>query len=307
MNMKPKELIERWESPMASPFKERILNLAKKGGELSTHLSPFGFTDSGKIDFRGISIEHNMISRLIAKNIDFSHSNFKHSRFYNSVFENCYFNSADFTDSSTHGGNQTDCTFENSKFNLASIGHDNTKYIRVLFRKCNFIRSGYVVPEFWSCQWIDCKLTGVNFEGSFFKDCNFEGKVSDVWFHGYYTGVLDNVKGRKNEMENVSFENATISSLNFSDNCCLKTVKIPQNGSCYKYSNWIQKLTRLEIEVKKWEGESFINGDRFIKVFLEIAKLTNQNWYILDTAWIETRFGKIPSEKIIQSLNAMDD
>ena len=301
--MTRKEITERWLENSQAVALEKIQKLLLRGGELSHKLSPFGFCEN-KSDFRGLLVDKLTLKNNKLENIDFSFSDFERTWIEKSLFKQCVFISVNFSEFSDHGNKFKECTFINCKFSGAAIGYDGSLFESCIFEKSNFTRTLFSRPEFVNCLFKLCRLKNIDFNASYFEDCNFEGALADIWFRGGFPSVSDIEyfgTPKKNKMKNVSFENAELNDLTFSDDCDLSTVKI-RNTNCYKYDNWDERLQFLKSKINNWDNQNEKKeAERFVWVYSVHSK--NQKWYIINVDDIIRMFGKQVAVKIVGILN----
>jgi fluoroquinolone resistance protein len=195
------------------------------------------------------------------------------------------------------------CLFLNSDFSFAAIGYRGSKYVDCVFDKCNFKKAIFIRAEFMRCKFIDCKLKGVDFNASSFEECAFVGKLEDVWFRGGFalaSDIEDFGEAKKNRMKNVSFEDAHLYGLTFSNDCDLSTVTLPSDGKYFLFNNWRQRLEKLKKEVNNWPQIQRREGEIFANSCLVHAK--TQNWYLLGFDDIQKDYGLEVAKRIIATL-----
>jgi fluoroquinolone resistance protein len=128
--------------------------------------------------------------------------------------------------------------------------------------------------------------------------------LKNVWFRGGFplqSDIIHFGSPKKNEMREVSFENAELEDVTFSDNCDLSTVTIKSSNHYYKYNRWKSKLEFLKLESLNWDNFEKKEIDIFLKTYLVHAE--HQDWYIINRNDLERDYGKDVSLKIIDSLN----
>lgn len=256
------------------------------------------------IDKIGSDLSNMKIEKQTFKYVDFSNSTFKMSWIEKSTFENCIFNKVDFSEFTDHQNIFSNCQFKDCNFNYASIGHKGTKYdhcnfINIKTKKTNFIR-----PEFTFINFQNCKIKGVDFFGSSFENCIFEGLLDDVWFRGGFPLKSDEKsfgKPKKNTMLNVSFENAEICDIALSNDCDLSTVIMPKDENYLLYNNWLKRLEYLQLKAKSLPENIRKGAEFYAEVFLVHAK--SQNWQIVNKKDIVRDHGEEVANEIIKILS----
>ncbi len=303
--MNSKILKDRWsENNNAKKVLTEIKLLFRNGGMLKDEHFPFGLTKNGLIDFRGIDLRQQQIKKIKIKNMDLSHSQFSNARIENSIFETVIFENVDFTEISERGNLFYKVKFLNCKFNKAGIGYEGSQYRHCLIEKSIFIKSVFIRGEFANTQFIDCKLKGVDFNASSFEDCSFVGRLEDIWFRGGYAYPSDDAnfgKAKKNQMRNVSFSNAILEGVNFSNGCDLSTIQLPDNNNYIFFNNWGKRLENLKEVIKEWSTPQKKEAEIFLNSFIVHAK--KQDWFIINIEELQRNFGVDVASNIIIELN----
>jgi uncharacterized protein YjbI with pentapeptide repeats len=305
--MKKKYLIERWNvEPQLKLLLNKIIELFKIGGKFQVETIPVEVIE-GTFDLRGINANDRKIIGCEFRNINFSFSSFDNTWIENSFFEKCLFDKVDFSDSSDHRNYFKECIFSACKFNYAAIGYDGTKFVNCIFENCKFTKTIFNRPEFVDVFFKNSQIKNIDFNASSFEHCSFEGELKDVWFRGgfpLHSDIEHFGKPKKNEMKNVSFENAELEDLTFSDDCDLSTVKIKNSYKYYKYDRWKERLEFLKSESQNWNDREKKETEIFVNACLGHAK--NQEWYIINRNDIERYFGKDIALKIMNQLNSYE-
>ncbi len=299
--MSKKDLIERWKiDPQSKLVFKKIIDLITIGGKFQWENISIELVED-KIDLRGFDLGGQKIVKSEFNNIDFSFSTFKNTWVESSSFEGCHFDKVDFSDFSDHGNFFKKCSFTDCKFNAAAIGFDGTNFLECLFDNCKFNKTIFNRPEFVGVHFKNIRIKNIDFNASSFENCFFEGALKDVWFRGGFPLQSDNNyygTPKKNEMKNVSFENADLEDLTFSDQCDLSTVRIKQSEIYHKYNRWKERLDLLKIESLKWSDKERKEADIFVNTYLVHAK--NQDWYIINKNDVERDYGSDVSVKIFE-------
>ncbi len=305
--MSIKDLSTRWRTSAENDLaNERIFNICKYGGVLSVDQSPFGRQKDDLIDFRGYSAQRILVKEVQLKDIDLSYADFSSSRMENNFFENCRFERSDFTSATEHGNRFSNCIFLKCKFKQSILGYRGSNYQNCVFKECDFQKADFIRAEFVDTTFLNSWLKRIDFNASSFENCGFEGLLDNVWFRGtfaYESDFSEFGQPKPNRMLNVSFENADLRHLTFSNGCDLSTVKIKNNGRYLKYDDWYGRLQFLRKEIESWDNEhQKSEAAKFLTVSLVHAP--TQNWEILNLDdWEEFYRGKEVPAKIIETLN----
>lgn len=302
--MSKNNLIERWRSE--SLLKNSLIKLTdkiKKGGKINSEFFPAEVVE-GKFDFRGVDMAQKTVKMCEFQNVDFSFSSFKNSWVENNIFENCRFSKVDFSDVSDHNNNFKGCFFSDCKFNSAAIGFGGTRFYKCILENCKFSKTIFTRPEFVEVVFKNCKIKNIDFNASSFENCSFEGELNDVWFRGSFPLKSDEEYygyPKLNEMKNVSFENADLKDLTFSDNCDLSTVKIKQSDDYYKFDKWKERLLCLLKSSESWTEKEKKEAKIFTDTYLVHASF--QQWYIVNKTDVIEEHGNELALKIINQLS----
>lgn len=304
--MNQKQLVERWISdPKYKCIKEKIINLLEK--HIQTPIINFELFE-GKTDFRGLDLSNLTIKKCDFDNVDFSFSNFKGTWLENTSFKNCLFNKVNFTEFSDHNIVLIDSKFYECNFSNSAIGYDGSIFKNCLFDSCKFKKSIFNRPKFIYVKFTNVIFKSIDFNASSFDHCNFQGELNDVWFKGGFQTEYEIQhfgKPQKNEMINVSFADAKLHDLTFSNDCDLSSVVIPLNGNYYKFDNWKSRLEFLKIEYESWPISEKNEVEIFVKTYMVHAQ--NQKWQILNLDDIERDYGIIVALRIIDVLKNYDN
>jgi fluoroquinolone resistance protein len=295
----------RWASTAENQIAlKRIFSLVSIGGHLDFHYSPFEAVE-GLIDLRGIDFHGQKWQSVHVELADFSQSSHNGCWIEHCNFQSCRFERSDFTTATDHANTFLRCRFINAKFNGASIGDRGSKFINCLFEKCNFARAIFIRAEFDNCQFVNCNFRGIDFSGSSFNACSFSGQLSNVWFRGGFPlPEIEKQFGvpRKNRMSNVSFAEARLTGVTFSNECDLSTIVIPKEGNYRRYSGWKKRLEKLSSEAINWQNGEKREVDIFLFSFLTHAD--SQDWMLLNVEEMQNEYGPETFEKILQIIDS---
>lgn len=263
-----------------------LLHYFNKKRELSpSNRKEYSLNEHGYVDLKNQFIDSSDLANKYEK-CDFSKSSFAHSnRIYwieNRIFINSIFYKTIFRALSEHGNEFYSCMFENINFKNAIIGYDSSCYTYCTFKKVKF--GAFIKPQFRDCKFINCDFYDVDFQASNFENCEFIGNLDNVWFRGGFpTESLKKEFGnaKQNKMLNVSFEDAILHDVTFSDNCDLSTVLFPKQGKYLFFDNWDEQLDLIMNECTANKSMTIRND---IVSFVEIHKVhsANQKYYILN-------------------------
>ena len=279
-----------------------LLHYFNKKRELSpSNRKEYSLNEHGYVDLNNQFIDSSDLANKYEK-CDFSKSSFAHSnRIYwieNRIFINSIFYKTIFRALAEHGNEFYSCMFENINFKNAIIGYDSSCYTYCTFKKVKF--GAFIKPQFRDCKFINCDFYNVDFQASNFENCEFIGNLDNVWFRGGFpTESLKKEFGsvKQNKMLNVSFENATLHDVTFSDFCDLSTIIFPKHGWYLFFDNWDEQLN---IIMEKGITNQTTNTINDIISFVEIYKVhsESQKYYILNVDDLLNGYSEMAVETI---------
>ncbi len=190
----------------------------------------------------------------------------------------------------------------------AAIGHKGTSYHDCVFDRTDFRKAMFIRAEFDKCMFRNTKSKGIDFNASSFVNCSFHGKLEDVWFRGTFP-LRDMMAEfgfpRKNQMENINFEEASLWSVTFSNDCDLSTIVMPSSGEYRKYCNWEKRLVALDKKASELTAEDRKEAKVFASSHLVHAR--DQDWFILNCEEIIEEFGEQLGRWIIETLDTLTE
>ncbi|MDA3804467.1 pentapeptide repeat-containing protein [Clavibacter sp. CT19] len=137
--------------------------------------SPFGFTDSGKADFRGLAVFES-IRYLTVEDTDMSYSTFKDgASLSQSEFSRCVFDGMDLR------GTIVTRRFEATSFVGAKLNgiRPGEVYIDCDFTDASMDKAVAMGSKFVRCDFSQVKMTGAIFYHCTFDECRFDGAKLD--------------------------------------------------------------------------------------------------------------------------------
>lgn len=267
--------------------KVNLLKYFCRKRELSPdHIGKYSLDKHGYVDLSNQRIDCSYLANKYIR-CNFYKSLFAHSdtiyRIEGKAFIDSLFCGTIFKAAAEHGNKFYNCIFDSVNFKEAIIGYGSSCYTNCTFKNVRF--GAFIKPQFKGCKFIDCNFYDVDFQASSFEHCAFIGKVENVWFRGGFpTDSLRREFGhaKPNIMLDVSFENAILHDVTFSDNCDLSTIVLPRQGRYVFFDNWDKQLNI--IKKKGITHQSATTKDNIIS-FVEIYKVhsDSQRYYILNT------------------------
>ncbi len=299
-----KQLVTRWQIAAGKDFVDRLTTMARSGNGFSVTESPFGLTEGGLLDFRGLRVgEKAQLRRVVFGPTDFGAALFKGVWLERCTFYNSKFDGTGFQKMSEHGNEFVDCSILKSSFREAALGYRGSRFLKCTFDCVDFSRAIFARPEFDGCAFYHCKLDGCDLNGSSFDHCRFVGSLRNVWFRGGFAhpnDVVEYGQPRVNQMVEVSFESACLRDVTFSNGCDLSSVKPPTDGHHALIAQWPEKLRNLQDRSKNWPAAASKAANAFATSNLVHAR--TQAWYILNRDDLEGEFGSVVASLIWESL-----
>jgi len=174
MNKKP--FIARWETEQTAVNKALAAvtgkrNLHKKVRNFPS--SPFGLTEDGLQDFRGIVLVE-IIQYLTVQKLDLSYASFKDGTgLIVSQFSHCCFDGMKL-DGAMVSRQFSHCSFRKVSLKNAGISE---RFEDCDFTGCNLSRAKAIDVTFIRCHFTDVNFRGAMFMHCRFEDCSFEGAI----------------------------------------------------------------------------------------------------------------------------------
>jgi len=212
---------------------------------------PFGTTEDGLLDFRGITMRKPGLGWLKK----FNHAQFKMCAFTAAslaetncslcIFQDCVFDYTDLNNFRDYGCHFTNCRFYRSEWQVGAIGFDTSsatrgeyqsRYINCHFENIKLTKTVIDDPQFIDCNFVFKKLIGLDFGCSGFVACRFIGAFQDLTFRGTYE--RENDRTRKGHPEfagftDVSFERAALQWFDMRGGFRCDHLRMPSDGSAF--------------------------------------------------------------------------
>lgn len=164
--MQAKDARARWQAEQLQLAGRHLLDAAKSMRMEAMPASPFGLTDEGFEDYRGITLAE-AVRYLSIERVDLSDAVFKDGASINeSEAKGCKFERMDMRNVFVRRKFDS-CSFVGAKLNGARLGGE--------FIGCDFSRSNLSRSFATDCKFVDCKFVGANLSGIHFISCVFEG------------------------------------------------------------------------------------------------------------------------------------
>jgi hypothetical protein len=101
-------------------------------------------------------------------------------------------------------------------------------------------------------------------------------------------------------MKEVSFRDAELIGVTFSNECDLSTVELPRNGNYKLFDNWNERLNYVKASIDNLPSEQREKAELFVKIH-KVHSVT-QEWYLLNVHEVTQEFGTAAGERIITVL-----
>ncbi|MBN6150904.1 pentapeptide repeat-containing protein [Xanthomonas sp. AmX2] len=179
--MKKKDLRARWTPDLQSAANKAVREASGKMNLGSMPMSPFGFTDNHKADFRGLDV-YESIRYMRVEDIDMSYAVFKEgASLSQSEFLRCVFDGIDMR------GTIVTRRFEATSFIGAKLTgmRPGTDYVDCDFTGAAMGKSVAMGSKFKRCNFSEANMAGAIYSHCIFDECQFDGaKLDGVSFAG---------------------------------------------------------------------------------------------------------------------------
>jgi uncharacterized protein YjbI with pentapeptide repeats len=177
-------------------------------------------------------------------------------RFFDSLIEDCTFDGAKLQDLRMWGTTIRRCSFRKTDLRGSALGSvDGAK--RNVLEDLSFIETDlrgtvYQSADITRCTFVRCKLKKVDFQGSVFTHCTFEGDLDEVLFyrHGFRGEAFP-----PNEMRGVDFSNALFTNVEFRK-LDMADVRWPTEEDHLVVTDYVANLERAIAELDTFSGDA---------------------------------------------------
>lgn len=270
--MKKQDLISRWSEPEGQEHLGAIRRQIEKkrnrqGDELP---AAFGTVD-GYRDWRGIPLEKfAKFTKKEVTRIDLSYGSLAQMWLEHCTFCECQFHHADLLNVRDRGNTFKTCQFYRADLRHARLGGMQSEYQSCIFDHCKFQGASFEAARFTDCEFNQCKLDGIDFFGSSFRRVSFSGKLTETWFRGQFPTEQDVRKYgpvEKNTMEEVSFRDAELCWIAFTNDCDLSRIEMPATGEYLRLRDWTLVLKAIDVRAETWPLEIAKGAREFCKAY----------------------------------------
>jgi uncharacterized protein YjbI with pentapeptide repeats len=200
--------------------------------------------NGGRVDLRGLvapdpavlrqsvtaSTELTELDELIVirathwRGIDFSGAQLRSLRFFDSAIEDCCFEGTLCRDWRMWGTTIVNTSFRAADLRKAALGgvEDGKRntFRQVDFTQADLRQTVYVSCDMIGCSFVETKLSKVDFQGTVFVNCTFEGELDEVLFyrHGFRgeafpANEMGGVDLRRSKLRHVEFRGLDMSEV----------------------------------------------------------------------------------------------
>jgi uncharacterized protein YjbI with pentapeptide repeats len=251
---------------------------------------------NGRMDLSGLCIPETTvaetlrtpianISRLggvvVAKQInwtslDFTGSRLKGLRFHDCTINDCVFDRCNCQDWRLWSTQVQDTRFHSTDLRKSALGgleeNRQNSFRRVHFDAADLRQTAYTSARFSECVFSNSRLDKVNFQGSEFVDCSFEGEIREVCFNrlGFGAETL-----HPNSMVRVDFLRAHLRSVEFR-NLDLKEVHFPSDQDHIPINDYTRTLDRLIRQLQDQKSSASKKLAAYLGVYRRWAGLNQE-------------------------------
>src|SRR5665213_1068423 len=158
--------------------------------------------------------------------VDFGGAQLRHLRLFEVTLLDCCFDDADLMDLRMWATDIKNCTFKNADLRGSGLGgllgEKRNAFVNVDFTRADMRRTAWTSASLEHCLFKDTSLVGVNFWGSTFSHCTFEGEVRDVIFNRHMfkredlpANTMDQIDFTKARLHFVGFRRLKLDHVSF--------------------------------------------------------------------------------------------
>jgi len=253
-----------------------VLALAKRGDRVDLR----GLQSSEPKEFQRIKMPRADVSTLSGltevkgvgwDSLDFTGSALKGLRFFDSTIRNCIFDECDCRDWRLWGMKVENCSFRSADLRNSAMGgikeNQRNTFDRVQFVDTDLRGTAYVAANFTGCAFRNSRLEKVNFQGSTFSDCVFEGRLIEVCFNrnAFRAETLPpNCKAR------IDFSRADLRSVEFR-NLNLDEVYFPTDENHIVLNEYTRTLDSALQSLRSRDDAAFRSLTAYLEVYRKWA------------------------------------
>jgi uncharacterized protein YjbI with pentapeptide repeats len=175
--------------------------------------------------------------------VDFTGAELRHLRLFDVTLVDCCFDDADLRDLRMWATHIEGCTFRKADLRGSGLGgllgERRNSFVNVDFSGADMRRTAWIPSaSLEHCLFRDTSLVGVDFWGSTFRHCAFEGEVRDVIFNRH---MFKREDLPANTMDQIDFTKARLRFVNFRK-LKLDRVSFPQDSEHLVLTDYRQVL-----------------------------------------------------------------
>ncbi len=335
VNSIEKSVTRRWNTNDGKQIARRIIDSMQRG-DIDAALDSVGEFE-GRRDLRGLEfgnpyendlaldvkvnahefkfVRSTIFTGLTLSSIDFSRANLEKTVWEDCVFDNCLFDHTRFVNVRLWGCSIKNSRFESSDIRETLLGGGNAQNLGSLenvdFHDGKFSQVSFSYPAITGCHF-RCDMKVVNFHGSRFKDCSFDGVLELVAFRGRAIPNSNEqyMQGRdipENRMENIDFSNAFFKDVVFEDAVNLTGCVWPKDGGIFLVKNAHKVFpAALRIIESEWSGEHRRIASFIIKEYYIREIKCGQTQFVIKSEYLTKTFGKEYSDKFTSLLKSLE-
>jgi len=177
--------------------------------------------------------------------IDFSDSRLNSLRFHGCRIQNCSFDNAECQDWRIWRTHISNCSFRSTDLRRSSLGGveggERNLFQNIDFTKADLRQTAHESADFVECRFSDTNLAKVDFWGTIFLNCVFEGRLDEVIFHRQ---AFRGEKYPPNEMKGVDFRRARFRFVEFRG-LDMTDVRWPEDDDAIVLENYSETLKQV--------------------------------------------------------------
>ena len=176
--------------------------------------------------------------------VDFTDAELSHLRLFGVTLVDCCFDDADLRDLRMWATHIENCSFKKADLRGSGLGgliDERRNLLRgVDFSEADMRQTAWASASLERCLFKDTCLVGINFSGSTFSHCTFEGEVRDVIFNRH---MFKREDLPANTMNDIDFTNARLRFVDFR-RLKLDRVRFPQDSEHLVLTDYHRVLGR---------------------------------------------------------------
>jgi len=239
-----------------------------------------------KADLTGSSIAHSVWEKATLVDVKMDSANMQGTSFEMGHLEAVSFRGVDLAGSVWGFRGRAGPTVVNCDFTDADLRHSHHSH--PLYRNCRFIQT---------------KLDEVDFRGSRFENCVFEGRLPDVWFRERFPDSNPFVAVLRNRMKNVDFSRAELVFVSFLG-VDLTSCKLPAEGHMVIPRPRLVFRRALELVEREWQGSAREKAASYLNKMLQYQLKQDVPLNVIRPRdLVESPLGREVAERILHVLD----